>query len=251
MAPSVSTTALSLSTMPAKGDRLRCRWHKCAERGPFSDDEKLFEHLNDAHNPQGVRPDFRCKWAGCMGRFQPEVRNARVKHLISHTEYRPHACDVCGASFKLMSHLNTHLRRHVADEEGIPDDEPEGVLVDCKACDKAFSRASALRAHMHFAHYRQSGIRTRRHRDRSGVPTKSSQSEPKGLVVEDWSDEEDFSATHLGASEPADVGPDSENSPRHPSELLAKKKRIEELELQRADIEALLREAQADLALAR
>lgn len=104
---------------------------------------------------------------------------------------------------------------------------------------------------MHFAHYRQSGTRTTKHLH--GVASESSQSEPKG--PDDPGTPDSDSICEDQAQDSDQVGKRCAFVRMPPlierDQLLAAKKRIEDLEVQKEALEALLREARADYALGR
>lgn len=54
---------------------------------------------------------FCCSWQGCDFRAT-RMQNLKY-HLLTHTQEKPHQCDVCGQSFSLAKNLKRHMLSHV------------------------------------------------------------------------------------------------------------------------------------------
>ncbi|EJD44532.1 hypothetical protein AURDEDRAFT_125116 [Auricularia subglabra TFB-10046 SS5] len=226
--------------MSSTDEALRCLWRKCSDSGPYSSPRELYEHMTEAHSRLERGKGFHCKWTGCSRRFErtsAKGRAGRANHLIIHTTYRPHVCGQrgCGAAFNRKEQLKKHSARHaraLAHDASSSDGE---ALPECKTCDKSFSRTSALKTHMHLAHYKQAGCRAKG----AGAAAASEAQEGRpALEVEDWSDEEAF-ATMREDVEVADID-ECEGASLQASEL-AVRKRLAELETEKAQLELLLR----------
>ena len=65
-----------------------------------------------------------------------ECRAYLLRHLLTHSEVKPHACEECGVSFKTVSDLNAHRRLHMGQE------------YICECCGFTCEQAKVLRRHM-------------------------------------------------------------------------------------------------------
>jgi len=54
---------------------------------------------------------MRCSWPGCD--FQATRMQNLKYHLLTHTQEKPHQCEVCGQSFSLAKNLKRHMLSHV------------------------------------------------------------------------------------------------------------------------------------------
>lgn len=54
---------------------------------------------------------MRCTWQGCDFRAT-RMQNLKY-HVLTHTQEKPHQCDVCGQSFSLAKNLKRHMMSHV------------------------------------------------------------------------------------------------------------------------------------------
>ncbi len=68
--------------------------------------------------------------------YKTDVAAWLRKHRVVHESERPFACDVCGRSFKLLSHLTTHKQTH---------EQPSFV---CSICDFRCRQKRILNTHM-------------------------------------------------------------------------------------------------------
>lgn len=44
-------------------------------------------------------------------------KSGLVKHLLTHTQEKPHACDMCGKEFRYSSNLIMHKRSHLGNKD--------------------------------------------------------------------------------------------------------------------------------------
>ena len=58
------------------------------------------------------------------------------KHLISHSDIKPHKCDQCGKGFREFAHLTSHIRIHTGEKP-----------FECDVCGKKFTEKSTLKKH--------------------------------------------------------------------------------------------------------
>lgn len=54
---------------------------------------------------------MRCSWDGCD--FHATRTQSLKYHLLTHTQEKPHQCEVCGQSFSLAKNLKRHMLLHV------------------------------------------------------------------------------------------------------------------------------------------
>lgn len=146
--PSSTNTSRLPSPPPSKP--LICQWKDCTCTEPFSSPLDLMDHLSDIHLGKG-KESYVCKWGDCLGPDSQgrhfRSRQKVLRHLQSHTGYRPFVCPVCQQAFSEAAPLQAHLRRH-KEEKPFVCDEP--------GCGKRFAISSSLTIHMvcplHTAH---------------------------------------------------------------------------------------------------
>ncbi|EJD44520.1 hypothetical protein AURDEDRAFT_166304 [Auricularia subglabra TFB-10046 SS5] len=211
--------------MSTADSALRCLWRKCRDPGPFNSPKELYEHLDDAHTEYNPGLGFRCRWDGCGRRFEWKMsRHDRARHLITHTQYRPHVCTQrgCRAAFIRKDKLKNHLDTVHREEEDAWDDDCAALEVACRFCDQSFPSASARRTHVSSARHVRPVLRVGGH----GVAEAQGSKNTRDLLdVEEWSDEEAFATGRAMGLE----GLETTGSSEEP-ELAAARKRIEELE---------------------
>ncbi|KAK3600030.1 hypothetical protein CHS0354_012711 [Potamilus streckersoni] len=110
-----------------------CRWMNCDQK--FVSMEDLVNHVNDQH-VKVERPDvdYQCKWNGCPRRGKGF--NARYKmliHIRTHTNEKPHKCNLCGKSFSRLENLKIHNRSHTGEKP---------YICPFDGCGKAYSNSS-------------------------------------------------------------------------------------------------------------
>ncbi|EJD45304.1 hypothetical protein AURDEDRAFT_165519 [Auricularia subglabra TFB-10046 SS5] len=247
----------------ADKEELRCYWYLCSISEPFDDHKGLYEHLKAYHTVRGGRLTDRCKWRGCTrGYGRDKDISARMRHLITHTSYRPFICE-CGTTFNRKDNLKHHLSRYGHEElardnednekasaddedneEASADDEEmhheigkELILAEqdrsaavWQICDRTFTRPSGLKAHMKISHEGPSP----HHRIKRGT----AQTTKFTLKVEDWSDDDEFAAQRNGSRmPPAPDGPET-SDPTISNQNLQLLARISDLEKQHKILDA-------------
>jgi len=64
-----------------------------------------------AHRLVHTGGTMRCSWHGCDFRA---TRTQNLKyHLLTHTQEKPHQCEICGQSFSLSKNLKRHMLSHI------------------------------------------------------------------------------------------------------------------------------------------
>ena len=127
---------------------------------------KLVKFLAVADNRKSkkeqISRSFKCKLCDKNYKYPDGLK----RHLLTHSEDKPHECDVCGKRFQLFQYLDRHLKTHIWDqqkEHGCQDcplrlytfaelmyhRKSHGVALPfgCGACGKSFSRKEGLRGH--------------------------------------------------------------------------------------------------------
>ncbi|KAG0688530.1 hypothetical protein C6P40_000849 [Pichia californica] len=115
-----------------------CHWKGCnRSEKPFSQRQKIIRHMN-THTK--YKP-FECEI--CHKKFSLDLM--LKQHMRIHTGEKPYKCDLCGKNFKTSSSLTIHLRIHSGDKPMV-----------CKICGKRFNESSNLNKHMkiHFRKYK-------------------------------------------------------------------------------------------------
>ncbi|KAK7866781.1 hypothetical protein R5R35_008763 [Gryllus longicercus] len=94
--------------------------------------------------PQPPRHEWRYACRVCRKPFRTPALVAR--HMRTHTGERPYACAECGFTFKEMSHLRVHARKHALGGGG---GAGGGGLAPrrCDACGGVFRREEHFKQH--------------------------------------------------------------------------------------------------------
>ena len=87
----------------------RVREHRCGScTAAFELEKQLRAHTVDVHQqrPADESPVFEC--SECDRLYSN--RGKLERHMVVHTNERPHACEKCEATFRLRDHLLKHMR---------------------------------------------------------------------------------------------------------------------------------------------
>lgn len=104
----------------------------------FLDFDTLTVHVSEDHVGSG-RSEYTCDWKACPRSKKPFAQRQKLmRHLQTHTGYRPLTCSECQQRFSDLPGLNQHQRTHTGEK-------PFTCSQD--NCDKAFALSSALKAH--------------------------------------------------------------------------------------------------------
>ncbi|XP_053951361.1 zinc finger protein 616-like [Anastrepha ludens] len=121
--------------------RLRLHMHVHSDFAPFECEvcnktfkmkKRLKSHM-DIHNPN----KFTCSKCGLKLSSRITLR----RHMVVHSDKKPHKCDYCGSTFKRAMGLKSHLIRH----SGLR-------LYPCEFCENTYANRSTVRSHLKKAH---------------------------------------------------------------------------------------------------
>ncbi|XP_030377323.1 zinc finger protein 493-like [Scaptodrosophila lebanonensis] len=109
----------------------------------FVSNSYLWQHVRHVH--QNVRPlPIICEQCGTG-----VLSNAALKdHMLVHTEYAPHECDICQKCFKSERCLRQHKETH--DSRPTPNRpiRTDQMQQKCDYCGREFKRDNALKCHL-------------------------------------------------------------------------------------------------------
>ncbi|XP_072170946.1 uncharacterized protein [Diadema setosum] len=111
---------------------LVCKWAGCYAK--FDQLENLVCHVNECHVRLEKESEYSCRWEGCQRKGKGF--NARYKMLIhvrTHTNEKPHQCQLCHKSFSRLENLKIHNRSHTGER-------PYECPVE--GCNKRYSNSS-------------------------------------------------------------------------------------------------------------
>lgn len=119
-----------------------CQWSTnglgCPHR--FSDAKQLNDHIR-SHHVRGVG-NFICHWSGC-GKGNFPTANKLVRHVHSHTGYKPFPCPSCSQAFVTKDQLDKHLTTHTGAKD---------FVCTWPGCGRSFAVKHALDGHMNSVH---------------------------------------------------------------------------------------------------
>lgn len=91
-----------------------------------------------AHKLIHTGDTFKCEYPNC--KFQSIKKQSLKYHMLTHTQEKPHQCEICGQSFSLVKNMKRHALLHT-------DDRPH----KCKfsdVCNFATTRYDKLKEHL-------------------------------------------------------------------------------------------------------
>ncbi|KXT04361.1 hypothetical protein AC578_3614 [Pseudocercospora eumusae] len=120
-----------------------CHWavnNGIACRHKFIDAKSLNDHIRSQH-VRGAA-SFVCQWSGCdKGSFP--TANKLVRHVHSHTGYKPFPCPTCPQAFVTKDQLDKHVTTHTGAKD---------FVCTWPACGRSFAVKHALDGHMNSVH---------------------------------------------------------------------------------------------------
>lgn len=126
-------------------DNFTCCWEiGTDEMGNFikcnkthKDQGELQAHITEDHIKKRQKT-YECKWIDCR-RHNGKIftqRQKLIRHLHTHTNYKPWKCNICNMCFAVKQTLDQHQRIHSGEKP-----------FKCSCCDKRFSSSSSLSIH--------------------------------------------------------------------------------------------------------
>lgn len=119
-----------------------CQWTVdgmgCPHR--FPDAKQLNDHIR-SHHVRGAG-NFVCYWDGC-GKGNFPTANKLVRHVHSHTGYKPFPCSSCSQAFVTKDQLDKHLTTHTGAKD---------FICSWPGCGRSFAVKHALDGHMNSVH---------------------------------------------------------------------------------------------------
>ncbi|KAI5370517.1 putative Zinc finger C2H2-type [Septoria linicola] len=122
--------------------RYCCHWtvNGAACHAAYEDAKSLNEHIR-SHHVRGAG-SFVCQWQGCEKGSFPTA-NKLVRHVHSHTGYKPFQCPSCVQAFVTKDQLDKHLTTHTGAKD---------FVCNWPGCGRSFAVKHALDGHMNSVH---------------------------------------------------------------------------------------------------
>ncbi|CAK1356235.1 unnamed protein product [Cercospora beticola] len=122
--------------------RYCCHWtiDGAACHQQFEDAKTLNEHIR-SHHVRGAG-SFTCQWQGCNKGSFPTA-NKLVRHVHSHTGYKPFQCPSCTQAFVTKDQLDKHLTTHTGAKD---------FVCSWPGCGRSFAVKHALDGHLNSVH---------------------------------------------------------------------------------------------------
>ncbi|BFZ63681.1 hypothetical protein YB2330_004813 [Saitoella coloradoensis] len=108
---------------------LSCLWGRSGTTSPcaqlFDSPEDLYTHLTESHvgRKSTNNLNLTCAWDTCSTICAK--RDHITSHLRVHVPLKPHACRLCGKSFKRPQDLKKHVKTHADESVLLPSPSPE------------------------------------------------------------------------------------------------------------------------------
>ncbi|WFD30157.1 zinc-finger protein [Malassezia sp. CBS 17886] len=118
--------------------RHACGWVGCD--ASYDTHAALTDHITYDHVGSG-KTEYVCGWVGCERAAQGRTFSQKQKvlrHIQTHTGYRPHQCPVCSKHFSEANTLAQHMRTHTNERP---------YKCEVPGCGKSFSVAGSLTIH--------------------------------------------------------------------------------------------------------
>ena len=91
--------------------------------------------------PKKIFPNLNSELTCTYCNYTSPKRYLLTRHMKSHSEDRPHKCDICNRGFKTFASLTNHVNTHTGTRPH-----------KCKECDAAFTTSGELVRHVRYRH---------------------------------------------------------------------------------------------------
>ena len=110
-----------------------CQWGSCSQM--FASVSELSSHLDLTDIPfNSTDGRWVCEWSNCSKSSHVfKSRYRLIRHMLTHTGAKPHACDICPKTFARRENLRIHKRIHTGEKPFACRDDN---------CEKRFSNSS-------------------------------------------------------------------------------------------------------------